>query len=59
PLPQTRTSAILDYGTERRVTLSINHHHDCGRQFQDATIRIEGERAAVLREAYARGASNW
>ncbi len=48
PLAQTRTSAILDYGTERRVTLSINHHHDFGRRFQDATIRIEGERAAAL-----------
>ena len=48
PLAQTRTSAILDYGAERRVTLSINHHHDFGRQFQDATIRIEGERAAAL-----------
>ena len=47
-LAQTRTSAILDYGPERRVTLSINHHHDFGRRFQDATLRIEGERGAAL-----------
>ena len=47
-LAQTRTSAILDYGPERRVTLSINHHHDFGRQFQDATFRVEGEQGAAL-----------
>ena len=47
-LAQTRTSAILDYGPERRVTLSINHHHDFGGQFQDATFRIEGEHGAAL-----------
>ena len=47
-LADTRTSAILDYGTELRVTLSINHHHDFGRRFQDATFRIEGDRGAAL-----------
>lgn len=47
-LAQTRTCAILDYGSEQRVTLSINHHHDFGRRFQDATVRIEGERGAAL-----------
>lgn len=47
-LAQTRTSAILDYGAERRVTLSINHHHDFGRRFQDATFRVEGDRGAAL-----------
>ncbi|MGC8521756.1 MAG: Gfo/Idh/MocA family protein [Steroidobacteraceae bacterium] len=47
-LAQTRTSAILDYGPELRVTLSINHHHDFGRRFQDATFRLEGERGAAL-----------
>ena len=47
-LAQTRTSAILEYGPELRVTLSINHHHDFGRRFQDATFRIEGERGAAL-----------
>ena len=47
-LADTRTSAILDYGDELRVTLSINHHHDFGRRFQDATFRVEGERGAAL-----------
>jgi predicted dehydrogenase len=47
-LADTRTSAILDYGDELRVTLSINHHNDFGRRFQDATFRIEGERGAAL-----------
>lgn len=47
-LADTRTSAILDYGDELRVTLSINHHHDFGRRFQDATFRVEGDRGAAL-----------
>jgi predicted dehydrogenase len=47
-LTDTRTSAILDYGNELRVTLSINHHHDFGRRFQDASFRLEGERGAAL-----------
>jgi predicted dehydrogenase len=47
-LAQTRTSAILDYGTDLRVTLSINHQHDFGRRFQDASFRFEGDRGAAL-----------
>jgi predicted dehydrogenase len=47
-LAQTRTSAILDYGSDLRVTLSINHHHDFGRRFQDAAFRFEGDRGAAL-----------
>ena len=47
-LTDTRTSAILDYGNELRVMLSINHHHDFGRRFQDATFRVEGDRGAAL-----------
>lgn len=47
-LAQTRTSAILDYGTDLRVTLSINHHHNFGRKFQDASFRFEGDRGAAL-----------
>ena len=47
-LTDTRTSAILDYGNELRVTLSINHHHDFGRRFQDASFRLEGDRGAAL-----------
>jgi predicted dehydrogenase len=47
-LAQTRTSAILDYGSDLRVTLSINHHHDFGRRFQDSSFRFEGDRGAAL-----------
>ncbi|WP_131196075.1 Gfo/Idh/MocA family protein [Lichenihabitans psoromatis] len=47
-LAQTRTSAILDYGSDLRVTLSINHHHDFGRKFQDASFRFEGDRGAAM-----------
>jgi predicted dehydrogenase len=47
-LADTRTSAILDYGDELRVTLSINHHNDFGRRFQDASFRVEGDRGAAL-----------
>lgn len=47
-LAQTRTTAILDYGTDLRVALSINHHHDFGRKFQDASFRFEGDRGAAL-----------
>jgi predicted dehydrogenase len=47
-LAPTRTSAILDYGTDLRVTLSINHHHDFGRRFQDASFRFEGDRGAAM-----------
>lgn len=47
-LAQTRTSAILDYGGDLRVTLSINHHHDFGRRFQDASFRFEGDKGAAM-----------
>lgn len=47
-LSDTRTSAILDYGSTLRVTLSINHHHDFGRQFQDAAFRVEGTKGAAM-----------
>jgi predicted dehydrogenase len=47
-MAQTRTSALLDFGPDIRCTLSINHNHDFGRRFQDASIRFEGERGAAL-----------
>jgi predicted dehydrogenase len=47
-LAQTRTSAILDYGATLRATLSINHHHDFGRKFQDASFRVEGTEGAAM-----------
>lgn len=47
-MAQTRTSAILDFGPDIRCTLSINHDHDFGRQFQTATFRFEGDKGAAL-----------
>ncbi len=47
-LADTRTSMILDYGDTLRVQLSINHHHDFGRRFQDASFRVEGADGAAL-----------
>lgn len=47
-LADTRTTAILDYGPDLRVALSINHHHDFGRSHQDASIRFEGDRGAAV-----------
>jgi len=47
-LAQTRTTAILDYPAPLRVALSINHHHDFGRRFQDASFRVEGTEGAMV-----------
>jgi len=49
-LADTRTSIILDYGPTLRCLLSINHQHDLGRRFQEASFRVEGlEGAAVAK----------
>lgn len=47
-LTDTRTSAILDYASDLRVALSINHHHDFGRSHQESTIRVEGDKGAAV-----------
>lgn len=47
-LADTRTSMILDYQSDLRVLLSINHHHDFGRRFQDASFRVEGSAGAAI-----------
>jgi len=47
-LADTRTTAILDYDAPLRATLSINHHHDFGRRFQDASFRVEGSEGAAM-----------
>ncbi|WP_448664032.1 Gfo/Idh/MocA family protein [Sphingomonas sp. CJ20] len=44
----TRTSMILDYGPTLRCLLSINHHHDFGPRFQEASFRVEGAQGAVI-----------
>jgi predicted dehydrogenase len=47
-MAQTRTAAILDFGSDVRCCLSINHDHDFGSRFQAATFRFEGDRGAAL-----------
>lgn len=47
-LAQTRTSALFDFAPDQRVTFSINHNHDFGRRFQDASFRIEGTEGAAM-----------
>ena len=47
-LAQTRTSALIDFADGVRTTLSINHNHDFGRQFQDASFRLEGTQGAAM-----------
>lgn len=47
-LAQTRTSAILDYGEDLRVLMTLNHNHQCGRKFQDAWFRIEGTTGTMM-----------
>lgn len=47
-LAQTRTSAIFDFEPGQRIALSINHNHDFGRRFQDASFRIEGTKGAAM-----------
>ncbi|HTM76925.1 MAG TPA: Gfo/Idh/MocA family oxidoreductase [Devosia sp.] len=47
-LAQTRTSALIDFEAGVRTTMSINHNHDFGRKFQDASFRFEGNEGAAL-----------
>lgn len=47
-LAQTRTSALFDFAPDQRVNFSINHNHDFGRRFQDASFRFEGTEGAAM-----------
>ena len=46
-MAQTRTAAILRFGEDVRCCLSVNHDHDFGRRFQDASFRFEGTDGAA------------
>ncbi len=45
---QTRTSAILDYGSDLRVLMNINHNHRGGKDHQIARFRLEGTKGCML-----------
>lgn len=47
-LAQTRTSALIDFADGVRTTMSINHNHDFGRKFQDASFRFEGTQGVAM-----------
>ncbi len=47
-LKSTRTSAILDYGEDTRVCLSINHNFRPERRHQAATMTLTGSRGAAV-----------
>jgi predicted dehydrogenase len=47
-LAQTRTSALFDFAPDQRVTFSINHNHDFGSRFGDASFRFEGDSGAAV-----------
>jgi len=47
-MAQTRTTALLDYGSELRCVLSINHNHQYGSKFQDCNFRFEGTKGAIM-----------
>ena len=46
-LADARTSAILDYGDRVRCSLALNHTWKHGGPFQEAGVRIDGQRGAA------------
>ncbi len=46
-LASTRTTVILDYGDQRRATVTANHGHDYGLHNQESYIKWEGMRGAI------------
>lgn len=47
-LPQTRTSAILDFADDVRCTVSVNHNHNFGSKYQMAQFKFEGDKGAAV-----------
>ena len=47
-LADARTSIVLDYGDRVRCCLSLNHTHNWGPDREEATLRIEGTKAAAV-----------
>jgi predicted dehydrogenase len=39
---------MLDFGPDVRATMSLNHNHDFGRKFQDASFRFEGTEGVAM-----------
>ena len=47
-LKDARSSIVLDYGDSVRCCLSLNHTHKWGPDREEATLRLEGTRAAAI-----------
>ncbi len=47
-LKDARSSIVLDYGDSVRCCLSLNHTHKWGPEREEASLRIEGTRAAAI-----------
>ena len=63
-LAATRTALLLDYGEERRATVTANHGHDFGPRHQESYIKWEGTRGAIKAQLgvlldYPRGSSDY
>lgn len=46
-LAATRSAILLDYGDERRATITTNHGHNFGRAHQESYVKWEGTRGAI------------
>ncbi len=46
-LKSTKSSIILDYGNTTRCCLTLNHNYEFGPQHEDATISVQGTKAAA------------
>lgn len=47
-LAATRTSMLLDYGDQKRATITANHGHDFGGRHQESYVKWEGTEGAIV-----------
>lgn len=60
----TRSSYILDYGSDIRVNITTNHGHKFGKDHQESFVKFEGTKGAIklqmgLLMDYPEGAPDW
>ena len=46
-MASTRTTIIMDYGNEKRATITANHDHSFGSRHQESSIKWEGTKGAI------------
>lgn len=47
PMPESRSSIIMDYGDVVRATIQTNHFHNFGRRHQESYAKWEGTHGAI------------